>query len=70
MKDKIFPVRNLTVGLYGSEEVSFIRKIEHDDSTEKIPNYGYHEVIRLEVTLDDLPDGPPRCGVYNYPFTL
>ena len=51
LRQTLFPVRNLTVGLLGCEDVHFIVRESKGDETENVDYYGYFEVIRLENSL-------------------
>ena len=71
LSQPLFAVRDLTVGLLGTEDVHFTRtKSDGDGGSKTIDYYGYFEVIRLEVPISQFPDGPPRVGTWSYPFTL
>ena len=70
LQQQLYPVHNLTVGLYGGEDVYFERRERDGENTKTVRYTGYHEIIRLRVPLESYPDGPPRLGKWTYPFTL
>ena len=72
---ELYPAHNLTLGLYGFEHVRLTR-IRYEGSGNNsrkvtLTLFGVEDIIRMEIPLNDFPDGPPRPGQqFSYPFSL
>ena len=73
-----FDCSNLTLELYGSENVKFYKRhVTHTGvgkNRRRRVRYRWHygEVpfIRADISLQNFIDGPPRPGQWSYPFTV
>ena len=68
LTEQLFPVKNLTVGLYGNEQTDILEKGSRDKSDWRYK--GIFEVVKLEVPIEEFIDGPPLRGTWSYPFRL
>lgn len=71
LQQPLFPVKDLTFGLYGHEHTHYIFEQKDEDGNVSYNHrYGNFDIIKLEVPLTEFVDGPPRPGTWTYPFTL
>ena len=66
----LFPVKNLTLGLYGYEFVQYVDKPSEDSADSETRKHAKFDIIRLEVPIADFTDFPPKLGRRIYPFCL
>lgn len=65
-----FAAPNLTVGLYGSENVFFRKRHRQGKRTVTRNHFGYFPIVSMVFQIASFPDGPPMPGQTSYPFTL